>query len=219
MGGTSGTGARKVAGKSHRTASNSSTTQTIPNSSSLASDGTDAGWETWAETPRTPGQPELDGGSGTGSGNPRPPRATDAAFEALVKHYQTRIYNHIARMVQDPAEAEDLAQETFVRAYQALAHFRGEASFQTWLYRIASNLAIDASRRRKRREWQTLSLDDPIDDEESPLARDLADGGLRTPGEAMESTALRDQVWSAIAELSDKPAPRRGPLRPAGPEL
>ena len=130
-----------------------------------------------------------------------------AAFEALVKHYQSRIYNHIARMVQDPSEAEDLAQETFVRAYQALSHFRGEASFQTWLYRIASNLAIDASRRRKRRQWQTLSLDEPLDDEESPLARDLADASARTPGETAESSSLRDQVWSAIAELSEKLRP------------
>ena len=131
----------------------------------------------------------------------------DAAFEALVVHYQNRIYNHVARMVQDSAEAEDLAQETFVRAYQALPHFRGEASFQTWLYRIASNLATDASRRRKRRQWQTVSLDEPLDEEDSPIARDLADGAARTPGEVAESGSLRDQVWSAISELSDKLRP------------
>ena len=134
-------------------------------------------------------------------------RGDDEAFETLVKHYQSRIYNHVARMVQDPSEAEDLAQETFVRAYQALPRFRGEASFQTWLYRIASNLAIDASRRRKRRQWQTVSLDEPIDDDETPLARDLADSSSRTPGEAVASGALRDQVWSAISELSEKLRP------------
>jgi RNA polymerase sigma-70 factor (ECF subfamily) len=134
-------------------------------------------------------------------------RGDDSAFETLVKYYRSRIYNYVSRMVQDPSEAEDLAQETFVRAYQALPHFRGEASFQTWLYRIASNLAIDASRRRKRREWQTVSLDEPIEDDESPVTRDLADNTSRTPGEQVASGELKDQVWSAIAELSDKLRP------------
>ena len=128
----------------------------------------------------------------------------DRAFEALVRHYQSHIYSYLARMVPDPSEAEDLAQETFVHAYQALPRFQGEASFRTWLYRIASNLAVDASRRRDRRQWQTVSLHEPLDDGESPLARELGDGGFRAPGEAAASAALRDHVWSAISELSPK---------------
>ncbi len=129
------------------------------------------------------------------------------AFETLVSHYRGRLHNHVARMVQDPVEAEDLTQEAFLRAYQALPHFRGDASFQTWLYRIASNLAIDASRRRKRRQWQTASLDEPLEEDDSPLARDLADAAARTPSELAESSALRDQVWSALGELSPKLRP------------
>ena len=128
----------------------------------------------------------------------------DRAFEQLVKCYQSRIHSHVARMTQDPAEAEDLAQETFLRAYQALPHFRGDATFGTWLYRIASNLAIDAARYRRRREWQTVSLDEPIEAEEHTTAWDLADGGQRTPAETLESAALRGHVWDAIAELSPK---------------
>ena len=128
----------------------------------------------------------------------------DRAFEQLVKCYQSRIHSHVARMTQDPAEAEDLAQETFLRAYQALPHFRGDATFGTWLYRIASNLAIDAARHRRRREWQTVSLDEPIEAEEHTTAWDLADGGQRTPAETLESAALRGHVWDAIAELSPK---------------
>ena len=162
-------------------------------------------WEMWPES-------ALGGGNALTEEKLRPlvnraRSGDDGAFEMLVKYYQDRIYNHVARMVHDPSEAEDVAQETFVRAYQALSHFRGEASFQTWLYRIASNLAIDASRRRKLRQWQTVSLDEPIEDEESPLARDLADGGSRTPGDELASGALRDHVWSALAELSDKLRP------------
>jgi RNA polymerase sigma-70 factor (ECF subfamily) len=110
-------------------------------------------------------------------------------------------------MVHDPSEAEDLAQETFVRAYQALPRFRGESSFQTWLYRIASNLAIDASRRRRRLPWQTLSLGEPLNDDASPLEWDLADGDARTPVEEVASGALREHVWSALAELPDKLRP------------
>jgi RNA polymerase sigma-70 factor, ECF subfamily len=133
----------------------------------------------------------------------------DAAFEALVRHYQPRIYDYVARMVRDPVEAEDVAQEAFVRAYLALPTFRGDASFQTWLYRIASNLAIDASRHRKRRQWQTTSLDEPIDTHgsDSQLVRDPADEITRPTDETVEAGVVQEQVWSAISELSDKLRP------------
>jgi RNA polymerase sigma-70 factor (ECF subfamily) len=131
----------------------------------------------------------------------------DAAFECLIKHYQGRIYSYIARMLRDPADAEDLAQETFVRAYQALPHFRGDASFQTWLYRIAANLTIDASRRRLRREGNTLSLDEPREDEDSMLSRDPVDSSSRTPVEEVEAGDVRREVWAAISELSPKLRP------------
>lgn len=132
----------------------------------------------------------------------------DAAFEQLVEKYQDRIYNYVVRMVQDPAEAQDVAQETFVRAYQALPEFRGASSFQTWLYRIASNLSIDAARSRKRRGWNTVSINEPIDsDDDSELGRDLPDENTRTPAQELESSEMREQVWEAIAELSDKLRP------------
>jgi len=132
----------------------------------------------------------------------------DAAFEQLVEQYQDRIYNYVVRMVQDPAEAQDVAQETFVRAYQALPEFRGASSFQTWLYRIASNLSIDAARSRKRRGWNTVSINEPIDsDDDSELGRDLPDENTRTPAQELESSEMREQVWEAIAELSDKLRP------------
>lgn len=130
-----------------------------------------------------------------------------AAFEALVKHYYPRIYDYVTRMVRDPVEAEDVAQEAFVRAYQALPTFRGDASFQTWLYRIASNLAIDASRHRKRRQWQTASLDEPLDLRDSQVAREPVDDRSRPPSELVEASALQEQVHGAISELSDKLRP------------
>ena len=66
------------------------------------------------------------------------------AFELLVLKYQRRVERLIGRLVRDPGLVEDLAQETFIRAYRALAQFRGEAQFYTWLYRIAVNTAKKA---------------------------------------------------------------------------
>ena len=66
------------------------------------------------------------------------------AFELLVIKYQRRIQRLIGRMVRDVDLVEDIAQETFIRAYRALAQFRGEAQFYTWLYRIAINTAKKA---------------------------------------------------------------------------
>ena len=63
------------------------------------------------------------------------------AFDALVIKYQTRVQRLISRWVRDPHTVEDLAQETFIKAYRALPEFRGEAQFYTWLYRIAVNTA------------------------------------------------------------------------------
>jgi RNA polymerase sigma-70 factor (ECF subfamily) len=63
------------------------------------------------------------------------------AFGLLVSKYQRKLYRLLARLVRDPAEVEDLAQETFIKAYRALASFRGESAFYTWLYRIGINTA------------------------------------------------------------------------------
>lgn len=123
------------------------------------------------------------------------------AFAALVDKYQDSIYNYVARMLHDRTEAEDVAQEAFVRAYQALPEFRGASSFQTWLYRIASNLAIDAARRRGRRS--TLSLEEPVSTDDGDVSRQFPD---EQPGpfEQVRSSEIQQTVREAIAELSPK---------------
>jgi RNA polymerase sigma-70 factor, ECF subfamily len=63
------------------------------------------------------------------------------AFDLLVSKYQRRLMRLVSRLVHDPAEAEDVVQETFIKAYRALRHFRGESAFYTWLYRIGINTA------------------------------------------------------------------------------
>ena len=80
-------------------------------------------------------------------------RAGDpAAFEALVRCHQRMIYSLTYRMSGSPADAEDLAQETFIQAWQQLAGFRSEAAFSSWLCRIAANLCLNWRKRETRRE-------------------------------------------------------------------
>lgn len=70
-------------------------------------------------------------------------RGDNAAFEALVTEHAQFVYNLALRIVRDPHEAEDLAQEAFVRIWRALPSYRAEASFRTWLYRIVTNVCYD----------------------------------------------------------------------------
>src|SRR6266852_418838 len=81
------------------------------------------------------------------------------AYGELVRRYQDRIYTVISGMVADREDALDLTQETFLKAYMGLGHFRREAGFYTWLYQIAVHLCIDYSRKRKRRQ-EPLPLDE-----------------------------------------------------------
>lgn len=75
-----------------------------------------------------------------------------AAFEELVRKYQAGVYGYLFRMCRNTADAEDLSQETFIRAWQALPKFRQESSFKTWLFRIATNLCLNRLSRTKRTE-------------------------------------------------------------------
>jgi len=127
----------------------------------------------------------------------------DEAFGMLVEQYQDKIYGYVSRMLHDPEEAEDVAQEVFIRAYQNLAGFREAASFPTWLYRIATNLAIDAARSRKSRWGETVSLDEPIASDEGEIERQLP-ADQRGSVSQVESAQLQQIVAEAIAELSTK---------------
>jgi RNA polymerase sigma factor (sigma-70 family) len=95
-----------------------------------------------------------------------------AAYEALMNKYRAALYRHIARLIHNPQEVEDLVQETFIKAFTALESYSTEFAFSTWLYKIATNHAIDYLRRKK---LKTLSLDEPIETREGTLERELAD--------------------------------------------
>jgi RNA polymerase sigma-70 factor (ECF subfamily) len=109
----------------------------------------------------------------------------DAAYRELVRRYERPVFSLVYRMVRDRELAEDLAQETFVKALNAIESYRPEFKFSSWIFKIANNAAIDHLRRR---ELDTLSLDG------SPHAE--------TP-EAIEATALQigDRQETALEEV------------------
>ena len=126
-----------------------------------------------------------------------------AAFERLVERYQGKIVGYAARMLNDSEEAEDVAQEVFIKAYRSLGSFRGDSAFSTWIYRIATNLCIDKMRKRKRRPQQAYSLDEPVDKEEEKGSREIADESGE-PNFNMEREELRQQVRAVMAEMPEK---------------
>lgn len=84
-----------------------------------------------------------------------------AAFERLYRNNLGRVYGLCLRMVANPALAEDLVQETFIRAWQKLGTFRGESAFSSWLHRLAVNVVLSRQRSRRRREARIVAVEDP----------------------------------------------------------
>jgi len=99
----------------------------------------------------------------------------DASFDLLLQKYRTPLVSFLYRMVRDAATAEDLAQEVFLRVYRARKQYSPSAKFTTWLFRIATNLALNSVRDNRHRQMQ-VSLDAPVEEDEAPIqlpARDL----------------------------------------------
>jgi RNA polymerase sigma-70 factor (ECF subfamily) len=127
-------------------------------------------------------------------------RGDKGAFNDLVLLYQQRIVKLIMRYVYDPVEAQDVAQEAFLKAYRALPGFRGESAFYTWLYRIAINTAKNhlVAQQRRPVDYQ-IDMQDPDQYEIHPRLRDEA-----TPERMALQEELRVTVEQAIAELPDE---------------
>ncbi len=118
------------------------------------------------------------------------------AFAQLVRLYEKRVYALTLRMCKNPDDAAEAAQEAFLAAWQGLKFFRGESSFSTWLYRLASNACVDLLRREGRHR---SAVGPSLNDEE--LNIDVSDA-RPTPQEAAERKELRAQIEEGLAALS-----------------
>jgi RNA polymerase sigma-70 factor (ECF subfamily) len=127
-------------------------------------------------------------------------RGDKSAFDFLVIKYQHKIIQLVNRYVKDPSEAQDVAQEAFIKAYRALGSFRGEATFYTWLYRIAINTAKNylLSRARRNANYQ-------VDIQEAEVLENAPQlQGLETPERLLLNQEIIDVINAAIDELPEE---------------
>ncbi len=127
-------------------------------------------------------------------------RGDKSAFDFLVIKYQHKIIQLVNRYVKDPSEAQDVAQEAFIKAYRALGSFRGEATFYTWLYRIAINTAKNylLSRARRNANYQ-VDIQEAEALENAPQLQ-----GLETPERLLLNQEIIDVINAAIDELPEE---------------
>jgi RNA polymerase sigma-70 factor, ECF subfamily len=122
----------------------------------------------------------------------------ESGFDVLVKRYRQRIHALLYRLVRNPEDAGDLAQDVFVRAYQALPRFKGISSFYTWLYRIAVNQAFNLHRARRRKKIRRdLEVDLDEDIVNTVPARE-------SPQRDLRQTELRAAIQDAVDLLPER---------------
>jgi RNA polymerase sigma-70 factor, ECF subfamily len=122
------------------------------------------------------------------------------AFRQLVERYQRRVHQLALGMMKDPDDAMDIAQETFVRVHRYLPSFKGDSSFFTWTYRIATNLCLDAQRKKGR----VIRVDSEDSDEaEIEAAMDPPSAALAGPQRAALNEELRGKLEEALQDLSE----------------
>ncbi len=122
------------------------------------------------------------------------------AFEKLIEIYQKKIFNLAYRMIGNFDDANDLAQETFIRVFRSIASFKGQSAFSTWIYRITTNVCLDELRKRKNKK--EMSLDAEIQLEDGEMKRQImSDDPL--PDEVAEREEIRSIVSGAIDSLPE----------------
>lgn len=123
-----------------------------------------------------------------------------SAFDLLVIKYQHKIIQLVNRYVKDPSEAQDVAQEAFIKAYRALGNFRGDSAFYTWLYRIAINTAKNylVSRSRRSSDYQ-VDIQDAEALENAPQLQ-----GMETPERLLLNQEIIDTIKTAIDKLPEE---------------
>jgi RNA polymerase sigma factor (sigma-70 family) len=122
------------------------------------------------------------------------------AYDELVKRYQERIYATIYHMTSNHEDANDLAQDSFIKAFQALKSFKGGSTFYTWLYRIAVNKTINFLKQRKNRTHMSLNDLDFNAEHDPDLMALISDN---TPRRAAGLTELQEKLNAALLKLSE----------------
>src|SRR5438093_2922785 len=121
------------------------------------------------------------------------------AFDELVVRYRTRVFGMIYNMVHNEQDAWDLAQDTFVKAWKSIARFRGQSSFFTWIYRIATNVTIDWVRKRKAQSG--VEFDDAMNLEAEPGSMTMPKQEAAPP-EKLEHAEIRKRIDAAVERLT-----------------
>jgi RNA polymerase sigma-70 factor, ECF subfamily len=131
---------------------------------------------------------------------------SEEAFGVLIAHYSQPLYSLIARSLQDPADAQDITQEVFIKVFRSIGSFHGEASLRTWLYRIALHEASNQRRWWSRHKRQELTIDTPSDasdgEEAMCLGSMLADKA-GSPYDHAEMSELRARVDDCLRKLPE----------------
>jgi RNA polymerase sigma-70 factor (ECF subfamily) len=122
-----------------------------------------------------------------------------AEFAQLVSRYSGQIYRLALKMLKDQQDAEDILQETFIKAYKALPEFEGRSKLSTWLYRIATNEALMFLRRKK---LDTISVEQPAENDEEQAPLQIVDWCCLPEGEFMSNEALA-HLQDSIDELPE----------------
>jgi RNA polymerase sigma-70 factor (ECF subfamily) len=129
----------------------------------------------------------------------------EAALRELIEKHQGAVYGTIAKMLGDPVEAQDLAQQVFVRVYRAAGSYRATAQFKTWMFTIVRNLVFNEHRRRSRATL--ISLHPPENEavhSGGPASLDLPDLANKTPGENMLQREMLCKIDEAILALPEQ---------------
>jgi RNA polymerase sigma-70 factor (ECF subfamily) len=125
------------------------------------------------------------------------------SFEDVVEKYHQKVFNLVYRYLNDYDEAQDLTQDTFVRAHQSWSTFRGESQVYTWLYRIALNLCHNRLKQlRRRQRVEAESLDQPVEGESEDMLREVPDLTL-SPERMAENKELQQVIKRAIRQLPE----------------
>jgi len=123
-----------------------------------------------------------------------------SAYDQLIRRYQERIYATVYHMTSNHEDANDLVQETFIKAYRALKSFKGDSSFYTWVYRIAVNKTINFLKQRKNRVHMSLNDVDFNAENDPDLVALVSD---KTPRRDLGLTELQEKLNDALQKLSE----------------